>query len=238
MPFKLLPNCPKRGFTLIELLVVISVIAILIAFLLPTFRLSRELAHRTICASRLHQIVVADLSYASDNFGHLIPGTRDVGSQEHCIWVSHEAYNAYVLYGGNNMLLCCPNLEDTITADGQFGNNAIGYVLGYNILAGHQFMLSDCGWLSPMRANQTGTLPMACDLNDWTPNAGELWTCVSHAFNVPAAAFLYDGGKTPAQFPSSGGNVAYLNDSVVWKPLSEMTAHQDCTQRGQYFGMF
>lgn len=77
---------------------------------------------------------------------------------------------------------------------------------------------------------------MAGDLNDWAPF--DLWTCVSHAFNVPAAAFLYDGGKTPAQFPSSGGNVAYLNGSVVWKALSEMIEHQDCTQGGQYYGMF
>src|SRR5882757_8408078 len=59
----------KRGFTLIELLVVIGIIAILIAFLLPTLARVRENANRVQCASNLKQISMAFFMYTSDNRG-------------------------------------------------------------------------------------------------------------------------------------------------------------------------
>ena len=46
---------------------VIGIIAILAAFLLPAIKKAREQAHRTQCASNLHQLTVAYMSYAQDN---------------------------------------------------------------------------------------------------------------------------------------------------------------------------
>ncbi len=62
-----------RAFTLIELLVVISIIALLIAILLPALGAARDAAQGTACLSNLRQIGVSMNSYSASNRDIIVP---------------------------------------------------------------------------------------------------------------------------------------------------------------------
>lgn len=59
----------RRGFTLIELLVVVSIIALLIAILLPALQQARHTAQSIGCVNAKRQYVVGLVTYTIDNEG-------------------------------------------------------------------------------------------------------------------------------------------------------------------------
>ena len=70
-----------RRFTLIELLVVISIIALLIAILLPALGKARQTASKVQCLSQLKQIGVAQTAYNGDHRGYFTPASLETGDQ-------------------------------------------------------------------------------------------------------------------------------------------------------------
>lgn len=67
----------RRSFTLVELLVVISIIAILMALLLPTLQSARDVAKRAHCMSNLRQIALGSMNYANDWKGYGMGSTQN-----------------------------------------------------------------------------------------------------------------------------------------------------------------
>ena len=65
--FRMNSRLRHPGFTLIELLVVISIIALLVAVLLPALGKAREASLRVVCASYVRQFVVMTHVYANDS---------------------------------------------------------------------------------------------------------------------------------------------------------------------------
>jgi prepilin-type N-terminal cleavage/methylation domain-containing protein len=61
------------AFTLIELLVVISIIALLVALLLPALGRAREAGRKTVCSANMRQMGFAAMAYVADNRGSLVP---------------------------------------------------------------------------------------------------------------------------------------------------------------------
>jgi len=76
------PLATKRpAFTLVELLVVISVIALLLALLMPALRGARNQARKVVCRSNLRQFGSVLLMYVEDNEGRLPYGSG------HALWL-------------------------------------------------------------------------------------------------------------------------------------------------------
>ena len=61
------PARTAAAFTLIELLVAMSVIALLMALIVPALSASREAARSTICSSNVRQLHLANTLYANEN---------------------------------------------------------------------------------------------------------------------------------------------------------------------------
>ena len=64
-----------RAFTLVELLVVVSIIALLVAILLPSLQKARAQAKDAVCRSNLHQLAISVHYYIAEN-GDQIPWIR------------------------------------------------------------------------------------------------------------------------------------------------------------------
>jgi len=64
----------EGGFTLVELLVVISIIALLMAVLLPALTKARKAAKRVVCMSNMKQLIAAWMVYAENNDGKIVNG--------------------------------------------------------------------------------------------------------------------------------------------------------------------
>jgi prepilin-type N-terminal cleavage/methylation domain-containing protein len=92
----------RRGFTLIELLVVISIIALLMAILMPSLQRSREQGKTVVCQSRLKQWGLVFSMYTGDNNGYFHRGHR--GSAD----LPGAWYNATRDYWKDFKLLRCP----------------------------------------------------------------------------------------------------------------------------------
>jgi prepilin-type N-terminal cleavage/methylation domain-containing protein len=67
----ILSKTSRRGFTLIELLVVISIIATLMALILPAIQQAREAGRRTQCLNNLKNVTLAAISFAEAHRGTL-----------------------------------------------------------------------------------------------------------------------------------------------------------------------
>jgi len=105
----------RKAFTLIELLVVISIIALLIAILLPALGAARESARTAQCLSRVRQLAIAFTTYAADNQSDFVPNNSNEGGW----WWDEDKAGQYLpsdqstgaIEGG---VLACPSDEGAI----------------------------------------------------------------------------------------------------------------------------
>ncbi|MEO1584004.1 MAG: prepilin-type N-terminal cleavage/methylation domain-containing protein [Planctomycetota bacterium] len=80
------PSMRRGAFTLIELLVSVSIIALLIAILLPALAAVRSQARTTQCLKQAQQSAVGVMTFAGDNKGRLPANRTGVGDGDFVTW--------------------------------------------------------------------------------------------------------------------------------------------------------
>ena len=93
----------RAGFTLIELLVVISIIALLIAILLPVLGATRLSARRMLCLANQRSAVQAQYNYASENKGDFASSyIRNASGGVTAQGDAYDMRHAFPYYGSAN----------------------------------------------------------------------------------------------------------------------------------------
>jgi len=102
----------RRGFTLIELLVVISIIALLVAILLPALSAARQAALAMTCASQLRQMGIGVMSYVEDNQGGLHSRYFHMGTAgSEATTPGIAGYVGAGAVGVRNTIFTCPTMQ-------------------------------------------------------------------------------------------------------------------------------
>lgn len=215
-------NVRRGAFTLVELLVVVTILVVLATMFLTALDRAGAAANSAVCASNLHQLDLAVLNYAGDNFGHFPDSSTNGGNW----WwdISTDVRDKTVAAGASRGVFYCPageyqNSDDLWTFNAGF--TVIGYAwvltqsnhLDRTMTTGNQTIST----LNQATSNKTliadGTL---CD------SAGNFcqvvggWVGVHRSNHIQAGAFKDESLRKP-----TGGNRLQGDGSIGWIPFAQ-----------------
>ena len=123
----------RKGFTLIELLVVISIIALLLAILMPALGKVKEKAKEVVCRSNLKQWGQIFYLYTADNGDKFMAPHFGIGEPGAGTWII--PLSEYYIGGNSEKLAICPSTNKTEDE----GENDPGKMVWDTTIDGHEY---------------------------------------------------------------------------------------------------
>lgn len=220
----------RNAFTLIELLVVISIIAILVALLLPALSRAKEQATRMQCMAHTRQLTIASVSHATD-FESVLPGegTGRAGNDPNYANPGdlRSAFNGYIpgyTADEGSDYFYCPSITDIVSRETDWPRSQSW---GDEYRWGYQYMAHYDEPESLNLAAWKGSLPTPKSIDgdprtpvftDWTRGFfGANWVFISHPKGGGAGrSNAWPGTPQGGSNVPEGMNSALLDGSARW----------------------
>ncbi|MBI1370045.1 MAG: prepilin-type N-terminal cleavage/methylation domain-containing protein [Planctomycetes bacterium] len=231
----------RRAFTLIELLVVVSIIALLIAILLPSLKRARDAAKTVTCAANIRQLSTVSIAYSVEWRGQYPDWHNDSGrwgtnwmfpSEPNLHTFDRDARD-YMLktYGlVRDMFYCPSNHDDWWNRDDFWNFGSLESVFGYIYTAAAPKGFGMWNYLA-------GTRDAFADRVTDKPMYQTLWADLNRQIGG-VGWYRFDKARGSNHFDDvvdgpTGTNVGYLDGHVEWKNFGDMAP--EATRGGWQF---
>jgi prepilin-type N-terminal cleavage/methylation domain-containing protein/prepilin-type processing-associated H-X9-DG protein len=231
----------RFGFTLVELLVVISIIALLLAVLMPALSKAREQGRKIQCAAHMRGMALGMQMY-SMTYKNLYPAMLMPGNLSTVYKGKSHWHQLAMSFADNKKLLQCPSLrKNRIRWDNSmfltgFGLNYDGCNWKYNWVtddpdAGFGYVVPEeprGGCVSNMQIGRQGEFIMLGDSNG-NKQTDALTLRSNYAYGILGSPRVLGKINPYGDMPDvhdKGGNIAFMDTHIAWYKTSELMSEK------------
>ena len=235
----------EKAFTLIELLVVIGVISVLMAILLPSLRVTKEHARRSVCAKRMNQQYLGMISFAEDHDNQLL-GLIPSQYEKYPCDLTVDSAKLLLHYGFHQDQFYCPSnpiqqkYQEELweyADEVEFVHCGYWYIIGddqRNANVPISIRRKDRKkWVASILEKNASTAELIVD-QTFSRTTSSSKRAVFHV-EVGAASMPDQTNHMGHQYRPYGGNACFLDGHIQWRPFEDLSARIEIIRNYEYW---